>query len=248
MENASLIALSRQLVLRRQLDIAANNIANADTTGFKVEQLIVETEEARRALNLGVSGPGRFVLDQGVGRDFGQGAIRETGRPLDVAIEGEGAFFRIGDPDGGPERYTRDGGFRTDDQGRLVTRSGLPVLDQGGAEIVLDPTLGQPAIATDGTISQNGQQVGQLGVVRFDILSVLSKDGDGLYRNISNEAPADAPDVQLHQGMLEGSNVDTLAEITGLIEIQRAYESTARLIENASDLSRRAVERLGRAA
>lgn len=248
MENASLIALSRQLVLRRQLDIAANNIANADTTGFKVEQLIVETEEARRARNLGVSGPGRFVLDQGVGRDFGQGAIRETGRPLDVAIEGEGAFFRIGDPNGGAERYTRDGGFRTDDQGRLVTRSGLPVLDQGGAEIVLDPTLGQPAIATDGTISQNGQQVGQLGVVRFDILSVLSKDGDGLYRNTSNEAPADARDVQLHQGMLEGSNVDTLAEITGLIEIQRAYESTARLIENASDLSRRAVERLGRAA
>ena len=101
MENASLIALSRQLVLRRQLDIAANNIANADTTGFKVEQLIVETEDAREARNLGVTGPGRFVLDQGVGRDFGQGAIRETGRPLDVAIEGDAAFFRIGDPAGG---------------------------------------------------------------------------------------------------------------------------------------------------
>jgi len=247
-ENASLIALSRQLVLRRQLDIAANNIANADTTGFKVEQLIVETEEARLARNLGVSGPGQFVLDQGVGRDFSQGAIRETGRPLDVAIEGDGAFFRIGDPDGGPERYTRDGAFTTDGEGLLITRSGLPVLDQGGAEIVLDPAQGQVSIADDGTISQNGQQVGRLGVVRFDLLSVLSKDGDGLYRNTSNEAPPDAPDVLVRQGMLEGSNVDTLVEITNLIEIQRAYESTARLIENANDLSRRAVERLGRAA
>ena len=85
-------------------------------------------------------------------------------------------------------------------------------------------------------------------MVRFDLLSVLSKDGDGLYSNTSNEQPADAPDALLRQGMLEGSNVETLVEITNLIEIQRAYESTARLIENANDLSRRAVERLGRAA
>ena len=246
MENASLIALSRQLVLRRQLDIAANNIANADTTGFKVEQLIVETEDAREARNFGVTGPGRFVLDQGVGRDFGQGAIRETGRPLDVAIEGDAAFFRIGDPAGGPERYTRDGAFTTDGEGRLITRSGLNVLDDGGNEIILDPARGEPTIASDGTISQQGEQVGRLGVVRFDLLSVLSKDGDGLYSNTSNEQPADAPDALLRQGMLEGSNVETLVEITNLIEIQRAYESTSRMIENLNDLSRRSVERLGR--
>lgn len=246
MENAALIALSRQMTLRRQLDITANNIANADTTGFKVEELIVETEESRRARNLGVSGPGQFVLDQGLGRDFGQGAIRQTGRPLDVAIEGEGAFFRIGSVAGGPERYTRDGGFTTDAEGRLTTRDGLPVLDDGGAEIVLDMAQGEPTIGQDGTISQGGAVVGRLGVVRFDLLSVLSKDGDGLYRNTSNEQPADAPDVFVRQGMLEGSNVNTLNEITNLIEIQRAYESTARMIENVNDLSRRAVERLGR--
>ena len=229
MENAALIALSRQLVLRRELDIAANNIANADTTGFKLEHLIVETETAREAANLGVDGPGRFVLDQGVGRDFGQGAIHETGRPLDLALEGDAAFFRIGDPEGGPERYTRDGAFTTDPEGRLVTRQGLPVLDEGGAEIILDSARGQVSIADDGTISQEGEAVGR-------------------YANTANEAPVAAPDVLVRQGMLEGSNVDTLAEITRLIEIQRAYESTARLIENANDLSRRAVERLGRAA
>lgn len=246
MENAALIALSRQMTLRRQLDIVANNIANADTTGFKVEGLIIEEEEAGGARNHGVSGPPSFVLDQGVGRDFSQGAIRQTGRPLDVAIEGEGAFFRIGSVDGGPERYTRDGSFTTDGEGRLTTSDGLPVLDNGGAEIILDPALGEPTIAQDGTISQGGATVGQLGVVRFDLLSVLSKDGDGLYRNTSNEQPVDATDAQVRQGMLEGSNVQTLVQITNLIEIQRAYESTARMIENLNDLSRRSVERLGR--
>lgn len=246
MENAALIALSRQMTLRRQLDIVANNIANADTTGFKVEGLILEEEEAGAARNYGVYGAPSFVLDQGVGRDFSQGAIRQTGRPLDVAIEGEGAFFRIGSADGGQERYTRDGGFTTDGEGRLTTRDGLPVLDNGGAEIILDPAQGEPTIAQDGTISQGGAAVGQLGVVRFDILSVLSKDGDGLYRNTSNEQPVDAPDVFVRQGMLEGSNVQTLVQITNLIEIQRAYESSARMIENLNDLSRRSVERLGR--
>ena len=248
MENAALIALSRQMTLRRELDIVANNIANADTSGFKVEGLIVEEEAVSHARNFGVYGAPSFVLDQGVGRDFSQGAIRQTGRPLDVALEGEGVFFRIGDPNGGPERYTRDGGFTSDGEGRLVTRDGRPVLDNGGAEIVLDPSQGEPTIAQDGTISQGGATVGQLGVVRFDVLSVLSKDGDGLYRNTSNEQPADATDAQVRQGMLEGSNVDTLVEITNLIQIQRAYESTARLIENLNDLSRRSVERLGRAS
>lgn len=244
MENAALIALSRQMTLRRELDIVANNIANAQTTGFKAEELVLETENVRQAQNLGVSGPARFVLDPSVGRDFSQGALIQTGRTLDVAIEGEGAFFRIGGP--GPERYTRDGAFVTDDQGRLTTRDGLPVLDDGGAEIVLDPTLGTPTIGQDGTISQGADAVGRIGVVRFDILSVLSKDGDDLYSNTANEQPVDAPDVMVRQGMLEGSNVNTIVQITSLIEIQRAYESSARLIENLNDLSRRAVERLGR--
>lgn len=246
MENAAYIGLSRQMVLRRELDIVANNIANANTTGFKVEQLLLGTREGRGARNLGVDGPARFVLDGGVGRDYGQGPMIQTGRPLDVAIEGEGAFFRIGGAPGQPERYTRDGAFAIDPEGRLVTQRGLPVLDAGGAEILLDPTLGEPAIAPDGTISQAGQPVGQLGVVRFDVLAVLSKDGDGLYRNTSNAQPLDAADARLRQGMLEGSNVNTLAQITSLIEIQRAYESTARMIEQSNDLSRRAVERLGR--
>lgn len=243
MENAAYIGLSRQMTLRRELDIVANNVANADTTGFKVEQLMVGAELGQRARNDNIRPSASFVLDKGVGRDFGQGALKQTGRGLDFAIEGEGAFFTVQSPTG--PAYTRDGGFTTDAEGRLTTKQGQPVLADG-AEIVLDPQRGPATVAQDGTISQEGDPVGRLTVVRFDALAVLQKSGDGLYRNASNAQPMEAADVQIRQGMLEGSNVNPLLEITNLIEISRAYERISKMIENNNDLSRRSVERLGR--
>ena len=247
MENAAYVGLSRQMTLRRELDVVANNIANAETTGFKVEQLLVGTEVGERARNDAVRPGVSFVLDKGLGRDYGQGAREQTSRPLDFGIEGEGAFFVVADgPDGaGGEAYTRDGAFTLDPEGRLVTGQGRPVLGDG-QEIVLDPARGTPAVAADGTISQNGQPVGRLTVVRFDVLSVLEKGGDGVYRNTSNTTPVEANDARIRQGMLEASNVNPLIEITNLIEIQRAYERVTKMIENANDLSRRSVERLGK--
>ena len=246
MENAAYIGLSRQMTLRRELDIVANNVANADTTGFKVEQLLVSAEVGPRARNDAIRPSASFVLDKGVGRDFGQGSMSQTGRSLDFAIAGEGAFFTVRDGAAG-EAYTRDGAFTMDPEGRLTTKQGQAVLG-GGAEIVLDPALGAPSVGADGTITQDGQVTGRLSVVRFETLSVLEKSGDGLYRNASNTQPIEANDVQVHQGALEASNVNTLVEITNLIEISRAYESITRMIENTTDLSRRAVERLGKAA
>ena len=245
MENAAYIGLSRQMTLRRELDIVANNIANADTTGFKVEQLMLSTEIGPRARNDAIRPSASFVLDNGVGRDFGQGSMQATGRTLDFAIDGQGAFFAV--QDGAGEAYTRDGAFTMDPEGRLTTKQGAAVLGDG-AEIVLDPQLGTPSVGPDGTITQNGQVTGRLSVVRFDTLGVLEKGGDGLYRNASNVQPVEAADARIRQGMLEASNVNPLTEITNLVEISRAYESVTRMIENTNDLSRRAVERLGKAA
>jgi flagellar basal-body rod protein FlgF len=242
-ENAAYIGLSRQMTLRRELDIAANNIANADTTGFKVEQLLTGAEIGNRARNDAIRPGASFVLDNGVGRDFSQGSLEQTGRSLDFAIEGEGVFFRI--EDGGGEAYTRDGAFTIDPEGNLVTKAGRPVLGDGGP-IVVDPAQGPISVADDGTISQAGAVIGQLGLARFAELGVLSKDGDGLYRNASNAAPIDATGAQIRQGMLEGSNVNSLVEITNLIEISRAYERATKMVENIQELSRRSVERLGR--
>ncbi len=245
MENAAYIGLSRQMTLRRELDIAANNIANADTTGFKVEQLLVGTEVGSRARNDFIRPGASFVLDNGVGRDFSQGSLQQTGRDLDFAIDGEGVFFRV--QDGAGEAYTRDGAFTISPTGELTTKAGNPVLGDGGP-IVIDPAQGPITVAEDGNISQNGVAIGQMGLARFDSLAVLSKDGDGLYRNASNAAPIDAAGAQVRQGMLEGSNVNPLVEITQLIEISRAYERATKMIENVQDLSRRSVERLGRAS
>jgi len=242
-ENAAYIGLSRQMTLRRELDIVANNIANADTTGFKVEQMLVGTEVGPRARNHAIRPSASFVLDKGVGRDFGQGALKQTGRPLDFGIEGEGVFFTVTTPTG--PAYTRDGSFTMDAEGRLTTQQGLPVMTDAG-ELIVNPELGPISVGHDGTITQQGQIMGRLSVVRFEELSVLEKGGDNLYRNVSNLEPMDAADAQIRQGMLEGSNVNTLIEITNLVEINRAYERITRMIENTNDLSRRAVERLGK--
>jgi flagellar basal-body rod protein FlgF len=244
-ENAAYIGLSRQMTLRRELDIAANNIANADTTGFKVEQLLLGTEIGARARNDSIRPGASFVLDRGVGRDFSQGSLQQTGRDLDFAVDGEGVFFKV--QDGATEAYTRDGAFTISPEGELVTKAGLPVLGEGGP-IVIDPAQGPITVADDGNISQNGIAIGQLGLARFDNLAVLSKEGDGLYRNASNATPIDAAGAQVRQGMLEGSNVNPLVEITQLIEISRAYERATKMIENVTELSRRSVERLGRSS
>jgi flagellar basal-body rod protein FlgF len=243
MDNTLFVGLSRQINLRRELDIVANNLANVDTAGFKFESLMEKTNPAYPARTAGAPGPVKFVLGDGVGRDFSQGGLRQTGSPLDVAIEGD-AFFAVSTAEG--DRYTRDGRFRLDEQGRLVTQDGAPLQGDGGGDITIDPEKGPVLIAADGVISQGDERVGKIGVVRFDNRSVLEKAGDNLFRNTANAAPVAAPDVKVRQGMLESSNVKSIVEVTKLIEISRAYERMAKMMDSSAELSRRSIERMGR--
>jgi flagellar basal-body rod protein FlgF len=244
MDNALYVGLSRQMVLRRQLDIVANNIANADTVGFKIESLEQKTNPAEPAYTLQGPRPVKFVGEDGVIRDFGQGALRRTDAPLDLAIEGQG-FFQVNSPNG--PRYTRDGNFRLDDTGTLVSQGGFPVMDDGGGQITLDPAQGQVSISQDGTVTQGTTRVGKLGVVNFQTLSGLEKTGDNLYRNTSNQQPQPAETAKIRQGMLEGSNVQPVLEISKMIEISRAYEQMAKIMDSNSELSKSAVARMGKA-
>ncbi|OYU70844.1 MAG: flagellar basal-body rod protein FlgF [Alphaproteobacteria bacterium PA2] len=243
MDNALYVGLSRQMTLRRELDIVANNIANADTTGFKVESLLVKTAPSAPARTQDGPKPVKFALDVGVARDFTPAALHATSAALDLGIDGPG-FFKISTTGG--ERYTRNGHFRMDDTGKLVNQAGQAVLDEGGGEITLDPQKGAVSIATDGTISQGEERVGKVAVVKFDSLSALDKSGDNLYRNLSNQQPQPLTTAVVRQSMLENSNVNSIAEITRMIEVTRAYESMAKMMDSTAELSRRSVERMGR--
>jgi len=242
MDNALYVGLSRQILLRRELDITANNIANMDTTGFKVESLMAKTQPQAPAVTVQGPRPVKFVMADGVARDFGQGALRTTGASFDLAIEGRG-FFKVTTADG--ERYTRDGRFRLDDRGRLTTQAGDPVTDDGGGELIVDPQKGLVSIAPDGSVSQAGERVGKVGVVAFDDLSVLEKTGDNLLKNTSNLQPQATPDAKVRQGMLESSNVKPVVEVNRMIEISRAYEQITRMMADEAELSRRSIERMG---
>jgi flagellar basal-body rod protein FlgF len=243
MDNALYIGLSRQMVLRREMNIIANNIANADTNGFKAEALITREQPGAPAFTLQGPRPIKFVHSEGVARNFGQGGLRRTDAPLDLGIEGQG-FFKVTTKGG--ERYTRDGRFRTDDTGRLTTQGGDPVLDEGGGEITLDLQKGPITVASDGTVSQGTERVGKVGVFDFATLAVLEKAGDNLLKNSSNAQPTPATDARVRQGMLEGSNVKPIEEITRMIEVSRAYEQTAQMMNSQAELARQTVSRMGR--
>lgn len=243
MENGLYVAASRQLTLRRQLDIVADNIANSTTTGFKAERLGIAADPAPRATHQTGPRNATFVEDWALLRDFSQGAIEVTKRPLDVAINGEGMFV-VETAEG--IAYTRDGRFARNGDGQLVTQNGRPVLDDTNQPITLEADA-VVEITPEGAIIANGEQMGQLGIASFDNLADLSRVGDGLLMPADGVVPLGFPaETTLEQGAVEASNVTAIREITHLMEISRRYESVTKMIKNAEDLSKRTIERLGR--
>jgi flagellar basal-body rod protein FlgF len=246
MDNLFMVALQNQRVLRRQMEVVANNVANVSTTGFKVDTLRVEEHRAPPAGARDNPRDIRFVRDVTMVRDFSNGVIQRTGSPFDVAFQGEG-FLTVQGP-GGQKLYTRDGSLALDPGGTLVNREGLAVLNAQGQPIVFDPQGTEPTIAADGTIRIGAATVGQIDLVRFARPSALEKVGDNNYT-----APPVAGLTRdgvgpLLQGGLENSNVNPVLEISKMIEVSRAYESATRLVQNADDLRRGTIERLGRAS
>lgn len=242
MENAQLVGLSRQLVLRRQMDVLANNVANINTSGFKSQQLGFEDyimpvarENTFQYGNTKVN----FVHDFGSIYDFSPGSIVQTGNPLDVAINGDG-WLAVETPEG--ERYTRDGSLGINANGELVTQSGNRVLGTSGP-ITLDPNDGEITIAADGTISAGGNVRGRLRLVRFEDPKALTAYGDNLF---NGQNALDDTTSRLVQGSVEKSNVSGVKEITRLIDVTRAYESLARMQKDTDDLRQQAISDLGR--
>ena len=249
MDNTFMIGLSRQMALRQAMDVVANNIANANTAGFKVESLLLENTAAPTAEQADGPADLQFVDVWGMGRDFRQGELQRTGRDLDVAIEGDG-FFAV--DVNGAEQYTRDGRLHLDPTGQLVASDGAPVLDgDTRAPIILDPSAREVRIVDGGTIMQDGIMAGRIGVFDITNLGGLSKQGNGRYIQGNDPDGQNPPDPMLDpvvaQGFVESSNVQAVVEMTDMMTIMRSYASVSKFIEQAEDLNRRAIERLGKA-
>ena len=247
MENTLLVALSRQIALRRELDVVANNMANVNTKGFRREAVEFQEYLMPVASADGFPRPDNklsYVQDRSTFHDVRAGGLEVTNNPLDVAIEGDG-YFVTQDGDGQGERYTRNGAFQLDRDGRLVTSTGATVLGAGGP-IVLDPEDTEIRIARDGTISNKDGVVGRLRLAAFDNQQALLKEGDTTFRAPEGQVAQVPPPgaVRLAQGTLEGSNVKPVIEMARLIEINRAYSSLASLIQRNDEIRKSAVERL----
>lgn len=241
MENALLVGLSAQLALRRSMEIVANNVANVSTAGFKrenplFEQVLADIESGDR---FGGQAQVAFVRDWGVLRDLSAGSFDQTGGALDLAIEG-GAYFTVQTPQG--ERFTRDGQFKMDVNGRLVTAMGDAVMGEGG-EIVLPANAKDIKIAADGTVSTQDGQVGRIRLSSFENERKLKKDGGNLY--VSDDPALPAQNARVAQGFVERSNVQGVSEITRMIEISRAYSAVSDSLSQTEETLKRAVSKLG---
>jgi flagellar basal-body rod protein FlgF len=249
MGNHLLVGLSRQVTLERQMDVVANNVANVNTNGFKADRSLFEEFLTSRAHEDNFTGRDRrisFVHDRGTFKDFSQGASELTKNPLDVAIDGAG-FLVVQTPAG--ERYTRDGGLKLNNQGQLVNSSGYPVLG-GSGPIVFQPTDKEITIAADGnvTVLEGINRVdsvrGKLRLVSFADAQKLVKEGSNLY-SAGPDAVA-RPDIisQVRQGFVEKSNVNSVAEMSRMIEVTRAYTSISTMLQQQGDLRKTALEKL----
>jgi flagellar basal-body rod protein FlgF len=250
-ENALLVGLSRQTLLERQLDVVANNVANVNTTGYKADSSLFEEYLRTGAHEDNFVGSDRqvsFVQDRATYRDFSQGASEQTKNPLDVAIEGQG-FLVVQTPAG--ERYTRDGNLQLNNLGQLVTVAGNPVLGTSGP-IVFQPTDHDINIAPDGNVTvlegntRTDSIRGKLRLVSFADAQKLLKEGSNLYAagtGGEGAAQADTKSV-FHQGYIEKSNVNAVAEMSRMIEVTRAYTQISTLLQQQSDLHKTAIQQL----
>ena len=241
MIDAMSVALSSQLALERRLATVADNVANGGTTGFRATS--VRFEEVRHGAANERAGEAAFVTR---GRSFvslANGALEETGGALDVAVRGE-AWFAI-DTGGGPS-VTRDGRFAMDADGTLRTLTGEAVLDAGGAPVQLAPGGGPPAIAGDGSITQDGQVVAAIGLFSYDPGANPERVGTSAIRVRGALRPVvDDPRTGVVQGFLERSNVDPVREMTRLIRIHRDFDNVAAAIRDAEGATEAMIDTLG---
>ncbi|MFT8719604.1 flagellar basal-body rod protein FlgF [Acetobacter sp.] len=241
MDNPTYIALSRMDAQQRAMSVLANNLANTTTAGFKAGHLQFADYLSRT--NGGNQAAGEkndaYVQDRATYRDFTQGTLQQTGNQLDIAITGAG-FFSVMTSEG--VRLTRNGRFQRLSDGSITDAAGNALLDRTGQPITLRPEDHTISIASDGTISTESGVAGEIGLVRVENNYTLHGEGNELF---SASTPTTQMDTkELRQGMLEGSNVNSMTEMTNLVQLQRDYQITANFIDGESTRRQNAIDKI----
>ena len=229
-------ALSGAITRQQQLDRVSHNLANADTAGHRRTRQAFEAQLVDAERGVTRVRAGKEAIDLSPGR------IEPTGNALDVAISGPG-FFRVAGGEGGEARLTRNGSFRLDNQGQLVTQSGQAVLDDTGAPIVMMATPEEVMIGEGGDVWDAFGMVAHLGVVEVQDVNQIKQIGDGFVTQENNLMPASGG---LVQGSLERGNVNPVEAMTQMITLQRHFEAMNNLIQAHDRADATAITSLGR--
>jgi len=231
------------------LDSAAQNIANANTPGFRAEEAVfrqtlvksIDSNTGTRSL--------RYAISRTTSPDFRAGQMVQTGRPLDVAIADDKSFFVVSTPQG--ERYTRAGSFRMAVDGTLTTPDGFPVLGANRRALKVDPNAryvgpsGETvrtsvSVDREGTLTLDGVPGPKLALVTFNNLGALERDGQVLFRALPAAGAPLASDALLETASLEQSNANAVTGMTTLVNTSRSFEMISKVIEAFGEIDKRA--------
>jgi flagellar basal-body rod protein FlgG len=217
-----------------------HNLANASTPGYKATRVFAKE---LKDVEANVGAMREAERDQTAYIDFSQGPIRETGRDLDFALDGEG-FFVVLTPEG--ERFTRNGSFSLDVEGQLVSSSGFPVLTDVGPVLIDDGTAAYRVdVNGEGEIFLDDRFMGKLDIRNFESTRDLQKEGNGLFSPKPGRRPVEAePTASIRQRYLEESNVYALDEMVRMMGQFRDYEASYKMVQIQDGALRRAINDL----
>ncbi|HQT79948.1 MAG TPA: flagellar basal-body rod protein FlgF [Rhodopila sp.] len=241
MDITTALATSRLTAQQRTMDVIANNLANANTPGYRAERVQFSDWIDRQQGTAPVGGIRSisYTQDRATWREAQAGTVTHTGNPYDLALSGTG-YFTINTKNG--PRLTRDGRFGPLPDGTLADSNGNPVLDINGKPIKIPPTEVQVTIASDGSVSSESGQLGKIGVVQPSDPMALRAEGGTNFIADSATSPVASPAIV--QGAVEDSNVQPVLEMTRMIDTQRQFEFVTQFIQAESDRQQSAIQKI----
>lgn len=229
---------SRMSRARMNLQAVADNLANANTPGFK-KTVSVESDGSGQGLS-GSSDEGEALPQRLSQLDLSTGELRHTGRNLDLALKNSGEFFAVRTPDG--LRYTRHGRFRVNSDGVIVNQQGHPLAAEGG-DLRVPPGSHDVSVSSIGEVSAGGKQLGTIAVYETDSPGQLKREGQTLFRSEGGQLET-SRDPSVRQGAVEEANVQPMRQLVKMMSASRSYENSTRILRRMGSLKRKMIDQM----